>query len=86
LPERASSGADLRLAETIFFRLIEPDHTFSPDSGQWRQALKLSSLAEILRISSRVFCCGKAIKKPQPKGCGLVNKLPGRDSNLRPID
>jgi hypothetical protein len=74
------------LIEGLLKRFVWADRARSPDSGQWLQALELSSLAGIFRIYFWFFCCGAGIKKPQPKGCGLVNKLPGRDSNLRPID
>jgi hypothetical protein len=73
------------LIEGLLKRFFWADRARSPDSGQWGQALQLSSLAGSSGFLPG-FCCGAGNKKPQPKGCGLVNKLPGRDSNLRPID
>jgi hypothetical protein len=66
LPGWVSSGADLRLAETIFFGLVEPDHTLSPNSAQWGQALQLSSLAGSFRISSWFFVAARALKNRNP--------------------
>ncbi|GEM_PF-6897381 len=73
------------LIEGLLKRFFWADRARSPDSGQWGQALQLSLWPD-LQDFFLVLCCGAGNKKPQPKGCGLVNKLPGRDSNLRPID
>jgi hypothetical protein len=72
-----SSGADLRLAETIFFGLVEPDHTLSPNSAQWGQALQLSSLAGSFRISSWFFVAARALKNRNPGAAVWLISSPG---------